>query len=460
MTHITIIGGGITGLATAFYLQKKSQETGCPIDYTLLESTPRLGGKIITHTIDDFVIEGGPDSFITQKPWGLQLCHDLGIENQLIPCNQANQQVYVLQQGKLISLPNGFRLTIPTQWMPFLKTNLISSIGKMRVWMERFIPRTKFDQDESLAHFIRRRFGKETLDKIAGPMMAGIYSADPETLSMKSTFPKFLELEKQYGSLLRGIKHYKQPPHPLFMSLKGGMENLIHSLKEKLHGSIKTACQVTGIIQKDHVYEILTESESFRTQAVVMAIPAYASAHLLADLHPTAFENLQKISYTSTATITFGYLDETKTSHTLKGFGFIVPRTDPSPLLACTWTSSKFNHRAPLNRLLFRVFVGDKNRQKLTHMSDEELYNITHTEILAILGLSNKPILHHIDRWENAHPQYTVGHLSRMNELQKSLTSFPGLYLAGSGYKGIGIPDCIHEGIHCANQIFEDRIAR
>src|SRR5262245_26668299 len=243
MPHVTIIGGGITGLATAFYLQKKSQEAGNPIDYTLLEQDPRFGGKIITTTTDQFVIEGGPDSFVTTKPWGTQLCRELGLEKEIISTNDHKRNIYVVKNGELVPFPGGYRLSVPTEFIPFALSPLISPLGKLRMGMDLFIPSRKGDGDESLGNFFRRRLGAEALDRIAEPIMAGIYSAKADILSMQSTFPQFMEMEKQHGSLIRAMRQAKKaaPPRPpgakppaMFTSLRGGMNTLVEAITSQL----------------------------------------------------------------------------------------------------------------------------------------------------------------------------------------------------------------------------------
>jgi oxygen-dependent protoporphyrinogen oxidase len=467
--HITIIGGGIAGLATAFYLQKKSREAGLSIDYTLIEQAPRFGGKIITDsTAEGFIIEGGPDSFITQKPWGTQLCRDLGVADRLIPTNDHRRDVYVVNHGRLAPFPGGFRLAIPTEFIPFALSPLISPWGKLRMGMDLFIPPRQEDGDESLASFFRRRLGSEAVDKIAGPMMGGIYTADPERLSIKSTFPMFVEMEQKYGSLIKAMqaskKNRPQPsssngkPPAMFTSLRGGMDELVETIVDQLEGDLRPGCRVAGLRHRSPGFEVMfdpADSPSLSTDAVVLAVPAYAAATLVESLEPELAQKFSQVRYVSTANISLAYrYPEIKSQHELNGFGFMIPKSEGRQILACTWTSTKFNYRVPSDGALLRIFVGGDEREHLVNLPDEELVALAQAEVADLMGVSAPPLTHRVFRWRRGNPQYDVGHLERVADMESlAAARLPGLYLTGSAFRGIGIPDCVKSGINTADQL-------
>jgi oxygen-dependent protoporphyrinogen oxidase len=471
MNHITIIGGGITGLATAFYLQQKSQKTGIPIDYTLIESTARFGGKIITEKLDDFVVEGGPDSFVTMKPWATQLCKELHLENELIPTNDEKRNIFILNKGILTPFPGGYRLTVPTEFIPFVRSSLISGLGKLRMGLDLFIPPRKETSDESLASFIRRRLGQEALDKIGGPVMAGIYVADPEQLSMQSTFPQFAEMERQHGSLIRAMRQAKKQnaarvhqdgarPQAMFTSLRHGMNLLVSSLVNRLKGDLRLNQQVIRLRQHPAGFELLLNTsgkqEYLVTQALVMATPAYVTADLLQMVEPQLADLLRKIRYVSTATISLGYHQaEVSGQHDFNGFGFLIPKNEKRQIIACTWSSTKFDYRAPADKVLMRVFVGGDGYDNLVRLPDDELLTLVQREIASTMGVTAKPIIQKIFRWIDGNPQYDVGHLGRVSEMERLASKIPGLYLTGSAFRGIGIPDCVNSALTTVDQVME-----
>jgi len=469
MTHVTIIGGGIAGLSTAFYLQKKSQEMGMPVDYTLVESESRFGGKITTETVDDFVVEGGPDSFITMKPWGTQLCQDLGLDDQLIPTNDDKRSVFVLNKGKLTPFPGGYRLTVPTEFIPFALSPLISPLGKLRMGMDLVIPARKENGDESLASFIRRRLGEEALDKIAGPIMAGIYVADPEHLSLQSTFPQFSEMEQQHGSLIKAmqIAKKKRPPPPpsnnkkpkaMFTSLRGGMKVLVDTLISQLEGDLRPNCRVMNLRYQSPGFEVTQDSpdtQPLKTDAIVLAVPAYVAAELIEPIELELAQMLKKIRYVSTATVSLGYrYADIREQHELNGFGFVIPKSENREILACTWSSTKFNHRASDENVLLRAFIGGDDKEHLVTLPDDELLKLVQGEVAATMGITATPMISKIFRWPRGNPQYDVGHLDRISKMESLVGSkIPGLYLTGSAFRGIGIPDCVKSAITTVDQL-------
>ncbi len=463
MKNIVIIGGGITGLATAFYLQ---QFAGAAIDTTLIESSPRLGGKILTTHQDGFTAECGPDSFITQKPAAITLCQDLGLADQLIG-SSIGKPTYVWNRGDLHPLPEGMMLMAPTMMLPFLRSRLISWHGKLRMGMELLIPRREEEGDESLASFTRRRLGAEALEKIAAPLMAGIFAADPEKLGMQSTFPMFLEMEKQHGSLLRGIlkrnrakaRHpvsagSKPKPSPMFMTLKGGLEQLVDALVarltlEKVLLNTKVVC-VNRVLDR---YQIdLSDGSRLWGDEIVFATPADVTANLVRGMDPVLAFKLRAIHYVSTATVSLAF-KRSDLKKPLHGTGFLVPHNATRRITACSWSSQKFSHRAPDDCELIRVFIGGARAEFLAEQEDAALIQLAREELRVIMGIDVEPVFAKAYRWSKANPQYDVGHGTRIAEIENIASWYPGLHLAGAAYHGAGIPDCISSGIKTASNI-------
>jgi len=458
--HVVIIGGGITGLATAYYLQKYAPPY---VTYSVLESDAQWGGKIITENISGFVVEGGPDSFLTQKNAALNLCRELGLEDRLVGTNEAQRKVYVLIGGRLRPLPDGVMLVIPTRFAPFVTSPLISLPGKLRMALDLVIPRRRQDGDESLASFIRRRLGSEALDKIAEPLMSGIYVSDAERQSLAATFPRFIELERTHRSLIKGMVVQRRQaarrtgPHlPLFMTLRDGLGELVAALCAQLRGSL---CLKSPVVRLETVvdrggedlrdnrrvpgYRVwLQNGQAIYADAVVLTVPAYTAADLVAPFHPVLANYLRTIRYVSTATVSLGYRCD-GFEHPLDGFGFVVPRREPSRLMACTWTSTKFCCRAPDGYVLLRVFLGGPHRADTVALDDDHLLELVREELRCIMGINANPVMAQLHRWQDANPQYDVGHLERVTEIEKLASEMPGLYITGSAYRGVGIPDCI-----------------
>lgn len=464
MKKIAIIGGGITGLATAFYLQKYTQST---VDITLIENAPRLGGKITSAEESGFVVEGGPDSFLAKKPAVLELCRDLGLNDDLIGCNNLKHNTYVWSRNKLHPLPEGMMLMAPTMMLPFLRSGLISWPGKTRMGMEMFLPPRKAKADESLASFVRRRLGEEALDKIAAPLMAGIFAADPERLSMQSTFPIFLEMERMHGSLLRGVLQQKRAkdripvrPDPkevspsMFMTLRGGLQQLVDAIVSRLYlQRILLNVHVLTVVRDHEQYRVaLSDGSHFKTDEIVFTTPAYVTADLLQQVNPVLALKLRAIRYVSTATVSLGFKNS-DIKFPVDGFGFVVPHNENRQITACSWSSTKFNHRAPAGHALIRVFVGGARAEALAEQDEATLVQMARLELCAIMEITATPVLAKVYRWNKANPQYDVGHQARIADIDKIVAWHPGLHLAGAAYHGSSIPDCIQGAVKVAQSI-------
>ncbi len=457
--RIAVIGGGITGLAAAWQLQQKVEGTG--FQYTLLEASGRWGGKIRTERIDGFgvspfVVEAGPDAFVTQKPWALELARELGLEERLLGTDDRRRRTYVRVQGRLTPLPEGIMLIVPTRFRPFLTSRLFSLRGKLRMGLELFIPPRQDETDETLADFIRRRLGAEVLDRLGEPLLAGIYNADAERQSLLATFPRFRELERRYGSLTRGMwamrRRTRHPagasPRPLFMSFRTGMAELVEALVPRLTGDLRLNTRVEGLERRPTGgYRLrLSDGGTLEASGVILAIPAAGAAHLLADLAPEAAARLRALRTVSTGTVSLAF--RAQDAPRLEGFGVVIPRSEGRAINAITWTTAKFPERAPEGYELVRVFFGGSRTPHTFALEDTELLATVQRELAEILGIRAAPLFHRIHRWPRAQPQYDVGHLERVAAIEAALP--PDIRVVGSPYRGVGIPDCIHQGREAA----------
>jgi oxygen-dependent protoporphyrinogen oxidase len=454
-THypVAIVGGGIAGLSAAWALQKAG------LDYVLLEQDARWGGKIRTETVAGdgdapFIVEGGPDSFITQKPWGATLARELGLGETLIGTNERLKQTYVLNKGKATPLPDGVLMIVPTKVKPFIFSPLISPWGKLRMGMDLFIPRRKDAGDETLSEFVRRRLGSEALDKIAEPLMSGIYNAEADKQSVLATFPRFRELEEKYGSLTKGMLASQRTrqqnaasapsngkPISFFVTPKAGVETMVEALRTQLTGELRLGAGVATIEPITGGYRLhLTGGGELHTSQVILATPAFVSSALLRPLAPETADLLDGIRYVSTGTISLAFRSA-DAPNPLKGYGLEIPMSERRPINAITLNSVKFAHRAPDDHLLLRAFFGGSRSPQSMELDDATLYATVRGELDALLGIDAAPRFHRIYRWRRSNPQYDVGHLERIAAIERGLP--PGIHVAGSAYRGVGIPDCV-----------------
>jgi oxygen-dependent protoporphyrinogen oxidase len=464
---VAIVGGGIAGLSAAWYLQQDAPE----LSYALLESGDRWGGKIKTETVDGFangpfVVEAGPDSYITTKPWAWQLTQELGMEADVLGTNDAQRKTFVLNKGKPTPLPDGVMMIVPTQFTPFALSPLISPWGKLRMGMDLFIPPVKDGRDETLAQFIERRLGHEALDKIAEPLMSGIYNADADKQSLLATFPRFRDIEEKHGSLIRGMLASKRSrangasapkpsanghgpsangrPPSAFVSYKPGMERLVERILQDLTGDLRLNTAVSSLSKTlDGRFELAIPGGTLKATAVILAVPAYAAAAIIELLAPRAAAELRKIRYVSTGTISLAYRRD-EIDHPLDGFGIVIPRSERRRINAITWSSTKFDHRAPQGTALLRVFFGGSRTPDMFDKGDEELETIVRGELRDLMGIEAQPLFRRIYRWPRANPQYDVNHLQRVAAIEAALPA--GVFVTGSPYRGIGVPDCVHQG--------------
>jgi len=453
---VGIIGSGISALACAVELKEAE------IDFKIFEKDNEAGGKIKTEYVDNFVIEAGPDSYLPEKFWSVQLIKKVGLEEDMLCSNDEFKGTYIYSKGKLHPLPEGVMLMVPTMIMPLLKSSLISWPGKIRMGLELFIPPKKDDSDESLAQFVTRRLGRECLEKIAEPLVAGIHTSNPDNMSVKATFPRFIEMEKKYGSLIKGmVALLKSKPintqttkkMTYFMSLKKGMFELVQACK-KFIGEDKIILnkEVISIVKDDSRYKVkFKNGEEEIFDYLVLATPSYISAEMI------HFDNelqklLRSIEWSSSATISLAYKKDDITVP-LKGFGFIVPRIENRRINASTWSSIKWSFRAPHNYILIRAFIGGGHHEELVELNNNELEKIVKEELRDIIGITANPVFTKIYRWFKGMPKYTVGHLDRISKIDNILSKHAGIFLIGCSYKGIGIGDCVKSGFDTAKTI-------
>lgn len=456
-------------MSAAHRLAELGSGRNLDLDILLLERSDRLGGVISTSERDGFTIEEGPDSFITSKPWGLNLSSRLGLDNELIETNRDKRRTYVLLHGRLVPLPDGFIMLAPARIMPFLRTPLFSWRGKMRMLMDLVIPKNP-PGDESLASFVRRRLGREALERAAQPMVGGVYTADPEKLSLRATMPQFLEMEERYGSVIKGmyqgLRKRKKGVMPdsgarysLFVSFKKGMKTLVEALVKKIpEGSIKTGVAVEGIKEGYDGWEVTTRDGILNAAGVIVTTPAYITAGLLENAGGESAALLRKIEYASAAVVILAYRKE-QVETELDGFGFVVPRTERSSMIACSFSSEKFPGRAPQGCTVLRIFVGGALDPDTYNMEDPRIIETVRKEIGSLLGIRSDPIFTIIKRYPGAMPQYYVGHRELVEGIQREIKKLNGLEIAGNAFGGVGIPDCINSGERAAERLLQSLYA-
>lgn len=459
-TSIVIIGGGITGLAAAYYLQQQTEQLKTPYNIQLLEASHRFGGKIRTERKDGFIIERGPDSFLGRKRPAIRLVESLQIENQLV--RNTTGQAYILSNDVLHKMPPGSFMGVPTTLQPFLETSLLSKRGKARTGLDFILPRSTFVGDQSLGYFLRRRFGDELIDHIIEPLLSGIYAGDIDEMSLYATFPQFFELEQAHKSIIKGIRNTmgKRSANTgektgQFCTFTNGLDTLVTALEHAISPSVlKKNHFVERIEQKSNTYTIHCQNGERIEADVVLATTPH---HLLEKIvgNNSYMDRLFDMTSNSVANVALAY-DTDDLGPTLDGTGFVISRHSNYRITACTWTHKKWQHTTPEGRALLRAYVGKPTDQSVVHLSDEEITEIALQDIEKSIGIKKEPTFSVVTRWDNAMPQYSVGHKARVLHTKRTLEKeMPGFFLAGSSLEGVGIPDCIGQAEEVVRQIIE-----
>lgn len=465
MKRIAIIGGGISGLAAAYTFDEKRQ-SGTPVQYVLFEASPRLGGVLVTDHVDGCLVEAGPDSFLTEKPWAADLCRKIGLGDQLIGSNDSERKTYIVTKSKLVEMPDGLMFMVPTKIMPTVRSPLFSLRTKIRMAAEWFRAPRKAAEDETVAEMVKRHYGCEVVDLLADPLLCGIYGGDASHLSVRAVLPRFADMESKHGSLGRAMLKARkkmvtavdvQTP-PVFTSLKDGMQQMVDALVAHIDPkAVKRSAPVQSVIRQDNGWTICAGYQTDHFDAAIIATPAQAAAELLQGTNEYLSRDLGEIQYSSSVTVTLGY-DEKVRAALPPGFGFLVPRSEGHRMLAATFVHNKFPHRAPGNRAVLRCFLGGARDEEILQKTEKDILQIVRAELRQILGiaLDAEPLFTRVYKWRSAMAQYSVGHLERVQRIEAQRQKFPGLALAGNGYKGIGVPDCVRSGMEAAGKILAE----
>jgi len=469
-TRIIIIGGGITGLSAAHRLSELSSEQNHQLALTLVEARDRLGGVIHTVKQDGFLIDSGPDNFVTAKPWALALARRLGLESELLTTNEAYRRALVVRRGKLVPIPEGFLLMAPTRFMPMITTPLFSIPGKMRMAMDMFLPARRGNNDESLASFVTRRFGREALDRVVQPLISGIYTARPERLSLRATMPRFLDLETKYGSVIKGMQceGKKQKTkgsgarYGMFVTFRDGLQTLIHALRDRLnHVHFRLNERVVKVTKTAHGSSVspwsvaLEDGTCLEADGVIITGPSRHAARLLMGVDKVLAEQLSAVEYASSAVVHLAYRRE-QVGHPLDAFGCVVPVTEPYNIIAASFSSVKYEGRAPEACVLLRAFMGGALHPDMLQRDDKGLIAAARHDLDHLLGITAPPLLTMVHRWPDSMAQYDVGHLDRVAAMRRRISEYKGLQLGGNGFEGVGVPDCVRAGERAAKDLLAD----
>ena len=492
--RVAIIGGGIAGLAAAFELEK-ARAAGADVEYALFEARERLGGSLASENVNGVVLERGPDSFLSEKPAGAELCRELGLADQLTPSNDANRKTYIVVKNRLVPLPDGLMFLIPTKLVPTALSGLFSPATKIRMALELLHPPRPSGQDESVAALVQRHFGQEAVDRLADPLLSGIYGGDSTQLSARTVLPKLVEMESQYGSLTRGmLAAHRQMrammaartaaangaggssgqggqrsgsgqasgPRSIFTTLKGGLQQLVDALEARLNPAwVWKSTAVNSLEHAGDGWRLRWTGATEIYDAVIVASPAWAAGGLLSATDAELGDELNAIPYSSSITVNLVF-DEAQLGRLPDGFGFLVPTVEGRAMLACTFVHRKFVGRTPTGKAVLRAFLGGAKNEALLDQSDEVLVATVRRELSEILGA--RVVGPHIpaeatrvSRWRRAMAQYAVGHQERMKRVKERVAALPGLRLAGNAYDGIGIPDCIRTGRNAAKELMAEK---
>lgn len=467
--RIAVIGGGIAGLAAAHRLTELAPE----VNVALLEAGNRLGGVIGTVAQDGFLIERSADSFITNVPWAVELCRRIEFADQLIPTEAAHRGAQVLARGKLQPVPDGFLLMAPQRIWPVIRSPILSLRGKLRLAREYFVKPRHDEADESVSAFARRRLGRETYERLVQPLVGGIYTADPEKLSLRATLPRFAEMERRHGSLIRaarrggdsdalGLPDDAGARYSMFVAPREGLTSFVEAIAARLpQGCVrlnKTVSRIERVGNKwrllEHPTDAVGQSEETEVDCVIVATPAAAAARLLGAVDPTLAGDLAAMNYSGCAIVALGY-DRSQIRHPLDSFGFVVPAIERRRILSASFSSVKFSGRAPAGKVLIRVFLGGALQPEMVALADDRLRSIAEEELRDLMAITGRPCLSQVYRWQGAMPQYHLGHVERVRRISDRVSQLPGLALAGNAYQGVGIPHCICSGEGAAQRISE-----
>lgn len=470
-----VIGGGIAGLAAAFELEK-ARAGDAAVEYTLFETGPRVGGSLASELVDGIVLERGPDSFLTEKPSAIELCRELGLENDLVGSNDAARKTYIVVHNRMVALPDGLMFLVPTKLIPTALTPLFSIATKARLALELLHPpRPSQNEDESVASLVGRHFGPEAVDRLADPLLSGIYGGDAAQLSARTVLPRLVEMESQYGSLTRGMlaahrkMHAKAPangagqskraPRPIFTTLRGGLQQMIDAVANRLNPeSVRLSTAVSALEKLPNGWKVYSQGAAEFYDAVIVASAAWSAGVLLGPVDPLLGEELGGIPYSSSITVNLVY-DEAKLNNLPDGFGFLIPASEGRAMLACTFVHRKFLGRTPPGKAVFRAFLGGMKNEALLTETDAKLVATVRRELKEILGIQAEPEHTQVSRWRRAMAQYAVGHQERQKRIAARVANLPGLRLAGNAYDGIGIPDCIRLGRRAAKELLAETVA-
>lgn len=459
--RVAVIGGGISGLAAAHRLLTLEPTTEC----VLLEASDRLGGILQTDRRDGYLLERSADNFVTNYAWGLELCRELGIDGELLETNSENRRAMIVRNGRLHPVPAGFQLMTPSQLWPLVTSPLLSLRGKLRVLGEWFVRRRDDSSDESLESFATRRLGREAYERLVQPLVGGIYTADPRQLSMQAALPRFCELERRYGGLIRATRSVGRDEkaaqrassgarYSLFVAPRDGMQRLVDALVEKLPtGVVRLNSPVSRLESDSQGWRVTVANQSSETfDAVIVAVGAPLAARLLQTVDPGLADKLQGIPYAGASIALSGY-ELRQIEHPLHSFGFVVPEIERRAILAASFSSRKFPGRAPDGCVLIRTFLGGATRPEMVNLSDDEVRAVVGRELGELIGVRGEPNLFVVQRWNGKMPQYHLGHVDRVRRIEACAAEHPGLALVGNAYEGVGVPQCIHSGRRGAERV-------
>ena len=452
MSTVAIVGAGMAGLATAYELHQRG------VPFVVFEGGSRAGGVVFSEQVDGYTIDGGPDALLVSKPDAIKLCQELGLGNRLI-ATKPPRLAYIQRDGRLHPLPAASVLGIPTEIGSFVSTRLFTWAGKLRMGAELFVPPRRDDLDESIGAFMTRRFGSEATTYLAEPLLAGIHAGDVDKLSVRALFPRLVEAEQRHGSLIRAFRMQRRAPpssnsNGAFRSLPDGLSELVRALVRSLPAdAIRLRTPVTEISATGRGMRLETSlGVALTARAVVLATPAYTTAAIVRPLDSGLARLCDEVPYASTATVALAFSRQA-VQHPLNGSGFVVPKVERTGILAASWLSSKWPHRAPEGRVLLRAFVGGARDPHALEQSDAELIAASLGALCPLLGIAGEPLLARVYRWQRASAQHEVGHLDRLAAIERALTAHSGLFITGSGFRGAGIPDCVADGRATGQQV-------